>query len=108
MAGLAPAISLAVGLYFGAEWGWTAAAILLFAVVIYHARNVRAIERWLEHGEAPDPPRTFGVWDRLHAQLHRSRRESAQREAALAEALARWRAAARALPDGVVILDGDR
>ncbi len=52
MAGLALAISLGVGLSFGAEWGWTAAAILLFAVVHYHVRNVRAIERWLEHGEA--------------------------------------------------------
>jgi two-component system phosphate regulon sensor histidine kinase PhoR len=108
MVGLALAIALGIGLYFGAEWGWPAAAILLFGLVLYHARNVRAIERWLEHGEAPDPPRTFGVWDRLHAKLHRSRREAAQREAALAEALARWRAAARALPDGVVILDGDR
>jgi len=108
MAGLALAISLAIGLYFGSEWGWTAAAILLFAFVLYHSRNVRAIERWLEHGEAPDPPRTFGVWDRLHAKLHRSRRDAAQREAALAESLARWRAAARALPEGVVILDGDR
>jgi two-component system phosphate regulon sensor histidine kinase PhoR len=44
----------------------------------------------------------------LHALLHRSRRESARREAELAESLARWRAAARALPDGVVILDEDR
>jgi len=91
-----------------AEWGWITAVALLAAVVFYHWRNVRAISRWLEHGEAPDPPRTFGAWDRLHALLHRSRRESARREAELAESLARWRAAARALPDGVVILDEDR
>jgi two-component system phosphate regulon sensor histidine kinase PhoR len=91
------------------EWGWIAAIALLAGVVFYHSRNVRAISRWLEHGaEAPDPPRTFGAWDRLHAQLHRSRRESARREAELAESLARWRAAARALPDGVVILEEDR
>jgi len=90
------------------EWGWITAIALLVAVIVYHERNVRAIRRWLEHGEAPDPPRTFGAWDRLHALLHRSRRESARREAELAESLARWRAAARALPDGVVILDGDR
>jgi two-component system phosphate regulon sensor histidine kinase PhoR len=91
-----------------AEWGWIAAVALLAGIVFYHSRNVRAISKWLEHGEAPDPPRTFGPWDRLHAQLHRSRRESARREAELAEALARWRAAARALPDGVVILEDDR
>jgi two-component system, OmpR family, phosphate regulon sensor histidine kinase PhoR len=90
------------------EWGWIALVALLVAMMLYHWRNARAIERWLEDGEAPDPPRTFGVWDRLHALLHRSRREAAKREADLAESLARWRAAARALPDGVVILDGER
>ena len=108
MAGLALAISLGIGLYFGAEWGWTAAAILLFAIVLYHLRNVNAISRWLARADAPDPPRTFGVWDRLHAQLHHSRRESAKRESELAQSNERWRAAARALPDGVVIVAGDR
>jgi two-component system phosphate regulon sensor histidine kinase PhoR len=101
-------VSLAVGFYFGPDWGWASATALLAAMVVYHSRNVRAIGAWLEHGEAPDPPRTFGAWDRLHALLHRSRRESARREAELAESLVRWRAAARALPDGVVILDDDR
>ena len=100
--------ALGVGLFLGPEWGWVTFSALLLAMLLYHLRNVHAIGRWLEHGEAPDPPRTFGVWDRLHALLHRSRREAAKREADLAESLARWRAAARALPDGVVILDGDR
>jgi two-component system phosphate regulon sensor histidine kinase PhoR len=106
--GASALVALGVGLFLGSEWGWVAFSALLLAMLVYHERNVRAIGRWLEHGEAPDPPRTFGVWDRLHALLHRSRRESAKREADLAESLARWRAAARALPDGVVILDGDR
>ena len=110
MWGLAAAVLLsgAVALFAGVEWGAAALIAIFAAMLVYHVRNARAISRWLEHGEAPDPPRTFGLWDRLHAQLHRSRRESARREAELAEALARWRAAARALPDGVVLLDGDR
>jgi two-component system, OmpR family, phosphate regulon sensor histidine kinase PhoR len=91
-----------------AEWIWPVACGLLLAVLLYHLRHLYALRRWLEKGETPDPPRARGVWDELHALLHRSRRESAKREAQLAEALARWRAAARALPDGVVILDGDR
>jgi two-component system phosphate regulon sensor histidine kinase PhoR len=91
-----------------AEWGWPVACGLLLAVLVYHLRHLYALRRWLERGEAPEPPRARGAWDELHALLHRSRRESAKREAELAEALARWRAAARALPDGVVILDGDR
>src|SRR5690349_15410080 len=90
------------------EWGWIVAIALLAGVIAYHERNVRAISRWLERPDAPDPPRTFGAWDRLHARLHHDRRAAAAREQELAQANERWRAAARALPDGVVILDGDR
>jgi two-component system phosphate regulon sensor histidine kinase PhoR len=90
------------------EWGWEALTLVLLAALVYHLRQLYRLKRWLAEGESPDPPRSRGVWDELHALLHRSRRESAKREAELAEALARWRAAARALPDGVVILDDDR
>ncbi len=108
MLGLALAICVGVGLWFGAEWGWVAATALLAALLVYHLRNVRAIARWLDQPDAPDPPRTFGVWDRVHARLHRSRSEAARRESELAQSNERWRAAARALPDGVVILEDDR
>jgi two-component system, OmpR family, phosphate regulon sensor histidine kinase PhoR len=43
----------------------------------------------------------------LNAVIERARAEAAAREAELAESLRRWQDAARALPDGVVILDGD-
>ena len=92
--------------------GWVAAVALVLAALVgllfYHSRNLQALTRWLEHGDAPDPPRMYGAWDRFHALLHRSRREAAKREADLADQVSRWRAAARALPDGVVILEGGR
>ena len=90
------------------EWGLAAVAMLALVLVLYHVRKLRQLSHWLEHGEAPDPPRARGAWDRLHAVLYRSRRESARREAELVDMLTRWREAARALPDGVVILDEDR
>src|SRR5205814_2131465 len=90
------------------EWiGWALALVLAIGLG-YHMRNLRALSRWLEADDGRDPPRMMGAWDRFHALLHRSRREAAKREAELADQVARWRAAARALPDGVVILEGDR
>jgi len=86
----------------------TAFCVVFAALAIYHWRELRRLVRWLEHGDTPDPPRAYGEWDRLHAALHRVRRESAQREAELVQGLTRWREAARALPDGVIILEGDR
>jgi two-component system, OmpR family, phosphate regulon sensor histidine kinase PhoR len=89
-----------------AEWAWPALCLVLALAVLYDKRQIRKLARWLTEGEAP--PRFIGSWDRLHALIHGSRRRSAQREAELADLVARWRAAARALPDGVVILDGER
>ena len=110
MIGIAASVlaSAAAWYFAGLEWGLGALAASLFAVLGYEIGQQRRLRRWLEHGETPEPPRARGAWDELHALIHRSRRESARREAELAHALARWRAAARALPDGVVILDGER
>ena len=87
--------------------GWMAAAAFAL-LILYYGRNLRAISRWLERPDSPDPPRMYGAWDRFHALLHRLRRESARRESDLADQVARWRNAARALPDGVVILEEGR
>ena len=99
--------SLVVGLALEPLWGWIALSAVLAVQVLYHLRRIALLGRWLEHGETPEPPRARGAWDGLHAVLHRSRRESARREAQLAHAVERWRQAARALPDGVVILEGE-
>ena len=101
-------VAFAVGFIFEPAWGWAAFALMLLAVLLHHLRQLLLLGRWLEQGEAPDAHRAVGVWDELHALLHRSRREAARREAELADSVARWRAAARALPDGVVILDEER
>jgi two-component system, OmpR family, phosphate regulon sensor histidine kinase PhoR len=74
----------------------------------YHVGKLRSLARWLDRGDSPDPPRAHGAWDELHALIQRDRRESSRREAELEAALTRWREAARALPDGVVILDRGR
>jgi len=97
----------ALGALTEPEWGWGTFSLILLAALAHHLRQLLALGRWLEQGDADGPP-AIGVWDELHALMHRTRRDSAKREAELADQVARWRAAARALPDGVVILDGDR
>jgi len=98
----------AVGWIAGVEYGLGAFCVLLLLLLLSESRRLSELTYWLEHGEAPEPPRARGAWDRLHALLHRTRRESARREAELVDMLRRWQEAARALPDGVVILDEDR
>ena len=83
-------------------------AAALLAVVLYHLRMLHRLARWLERDDPSYPPAAFGLWDRVLALLHRKRRDAARREAELARTVMRWRAAARALPDGVVILEEER
>lgn len=81
---------------------------MLLLGLAYYRRKLGNLVSWLSRPGAPDPPRAYGLWDELHAALHRERREARNRETELAQSLARWRAAARALPDGVVILGEGR
>ncbi|APV50078.1 hypothetical protein BWI17_10505 [Betaproteobacteria bacterium GR16-43] len=101
-------VGLAIGYFVDDSLGWAVFAVGLLLLLAHHLLQLYALGIWLERGDVVGEPRARGVWDELHALLHRSRREAATREAELARALTRWREAARALPDGVVILDGDR
>jgi len=101
-------LSLLAGALAGQEVGLAVLSAALLVILLHHLRHLHALKRWLELGETPEPPRALGAWDTLHALLHRWRRESARREAELVHAVTRWREAARALPDGVVILDGGK
>jgi two-component system phosphate regulon sensor histidine kinase PhoR len=68
---------------------------------------MRALRRWLREPVLDRLPRGRGVWEDMLADLHRYLRRRDTEAAELSRALTRFRAAARALPDGVVILDRD-
>jgi two-component system phosphate regulon sensor histidine kinase PhoR len=73
----------------------------------YHAWHLAALRRWLREPRLERLPRGRGVWEHLLAELHRYLRHREAGQAELDRTLTRFRAAARALPDGVVILDRD-
>jgi two-component system phosphate regulon sensor histidine kinase PhoR len=91
------------------EIGLAAALAALAAAlalrIVYHALHIKALRRWLRAPALEQLPRGRGVWEELLAELHRYLRGRDSGEAALERALTRFRGAARALPDGVVILD---
>jgi two-component system, OmpR family, phosphate regulon sensor histidine kinase PhoR len=80
-------------------------AAVLAIRILYHALHLSALRRWLRRPELERLPRGRGVWEEALAELHRFlKRRDAEHET-LAQSLARFGAAVRALPDGVVILD---
>jgi two-component system, OmpR family, phosphate regulon sensor histidine kinase PhoR len=103
-AGFAAAGFLA-GLFAGSAWGWGVLAGGLLALLLWHARHLSRLQRWLTNPLPGQVPEGIGVWDEVLAALHRLERDAAKRERGLADAFARMRRAVQALPDGVVVLD---
>jgi two-component system phosphate regulon sensor histidine kinase PhoR len=79
----------------------------MLALVIYHVRHLARLSRWLADPVPGRVPEGSGTWDEVLSALHKYERAAVRRENLLEEALTRFRRAAQALPDGVVMLDGE-
>lgn len=86
----------------------SAVAVVLAIRVAYHMQHLSALRRWLRRPELAKLPQGRGIWEEVLAELHRFFRHRDAEHESLAQSLARFRAAVRALPDGVVILDREQ
>jgi two-component system phosphate regulon sensor histidine kinase PhoR len=89
----------------GFAWHWAAAAALLAVALALHAAQFAAFLRWLRRPGRDSLPPGRGAWEEAFASLHKYLKDRDEERDRLREALARFREAGRALPDGVVILD---
>jgi two-component system phosphate regulon sensor histidine kinase PhoR len=80
---------------------------LLAGLLIHHVWHLRRLARWLSQPASREVPEGRGSWEAVFSALHRRERDAVRREQQLSDALARFRHAAQALPDGVVILDAE-
>ena len=101
------AAALATGALTEAALGWAAFAAGLALLLAYHVGHLARLAGWVADPSAERLPEGIGVWDEVLAGLHRLERASAKRQDELADALARFRRAVQALPDGVLILDAE-
>ncbi len=91
----------------GLLWGWRAAAAVLALALLFHTSQIAAFLRWLRRPARDALPPGRGLWEDAFATLHRHLKDRDDERERLRAALARFRDAGRALPDGVVILDRD-
>ena len=91
----------------GPGWAWAAATAVLAARVSYHARHLASFLAWLERPARDTLPVGSGIWEEAFARLHQHLKKRDDEQQGLLRALGRFRAAGRALPDGVVILDAE-
>jgi two-component system phosphate regulon sensor histidine kinase PhoR len=105
-AGIAVA-GLIVGAIWGAAWGLAAIAAGLAVLLVRHVAALTALLAWLRDPQDTTVPAGAGVWEPAFNALYRWTRGTVRRERELIDQLARFRRAAQAIPDGVVVLDGD-
>ena len=82
-----------------------AVVLILAARVAYHMQHLSALRRWLRRPQLERLPEGRGLWEEVLAELHRVLKHREAEQETLAQSLGRFRAAVRALPDGLVILD---
>ncbi|MDP1525505.1 MAG: phosphate regulon sensor histidine kinase PhoR [Rhodocyclaceae bacterium] len=91
--------------------GYTAvAAVTLLAILLLarHERQIARLTAWAEKPLGTPVPEASGIWSPPFLALHRRARQAATQREELIEMGERFRLAAEALPDGVIILDEHR
>jgi two-component system phosphate regulon sensor histidine kinase PhoR len=96
-----------VAVIVGFAFHWAVAAAVLFAGMALYSAQLAAFLRWLQRPARDTLPAGRGVWEEAFAALHRHLKDRDEERERLRLALARFRDAGRALPDGVLILDRD-
>jgi len=78
-------------------------ALALFTYIVFMLRNAFKLQDWLtEHKK--DLPDAWGYWGEIFNELHILEKKKFKQQKLLSVALSRFKKAAEALPDGVVIL----
>lgn len=85
-------------------WLVVGIAVALSAVALRDRMHLRRLIRWARQPIGTPVPDAGGAWGEAFVALHKRARASAEQREQLHEALERFRQAAQAMPDGVVIL----
>ncbi len=102
---LALAIGGLGGLLGGAAIGLALCVAVAFTSFGYYAWKLAQLSQWLNDPKAATLPDGIGLWGDMLGDLYRLIRQERTSQQALAATLARFQAAANALPDGAVMLD---
>jgi two-component system phosphate regulon sensor histidine kinase PhoR len=102
---------LLAALFLWAGWGWVAALGFLAAiqafVMIRRLWQEFRLARWLENPDEVDPPDATGTWGDIFYRLQKLQKRQKASRGQLTSALEQFEHAAMAVPDAMVILNGN-
>ncbi len=100
-------VALIVGLAMGRAWGLGAFAAGVVALLLHHVANLSALAGWLRDPLRATVPMGSGQWESVFTALYKFVRGALQSQHRLTAQLVRFRSAAQAMPDAVIVLDGE-
>src|SRR5947209_2010758 len=101
-------IAIIAGLAGVIEGAWLTSTVLFFgwgAVIAFHLWHVQLLDGWASGPLDGTVPEGRGVWQMPFTAIYRRLRVRAAMQRDLAETISRFRRAAEAVPDGLVLLD---
>jgi two-component system phosphate regulon sensor histidine kinase PhoR len=100
-------IGLVIWPLFGALAATASFALLTLGIFAYHVHNLHKLVRWTREPIGAPVPHAYGLWDYVFSDLNRRARAGLDQSQRLAQALARFREATSAMPDGVILLSAE-
>lgn len=102
---------LLVALFLWAGWGWVAALGFLAGIQAYvmlrRLLQEFRLSRWLENPDEVEPPDATGTWGDIFYRLQKLQRRQKASRGQLTTALEQFENAAMAVPDAMIILNGN-
>jgi two-component system phosphate regulon sensor histidine kinase PhoR len=99
------ALALVVGLIFSVTAGLAVVAAGALVIIVWHLWQLGALARWASGPAEAPVPEGRGTWALAYAALYHRVRLRSARQRDLRLALERFVSGAKALPEGVVVLD---
>lgn len=104
--GFAALLAAGLALIFSAAVGLAVFCSVLLGLYLVQLWNLRALDRWLARPESDTLPSGVGLWEDVFASFYRLLRTQSRDQQQLVSSFERLQSAARAIPDGIVVLSG--
>jgi two-component system phosphate regulon sensor histidine kinase PhoR len=89
----------------GPTWALGVLAIGALAIVVFHLHHLQRVNDWASGPLDAEVPSGSGVWGDAFSAIHRRVRQRKAHQRELGSIIERFRKAAEAIPDGVILLD---
>jgi two-component system, OmpR family, phosphate regulon sensor histidine kinase PhoR len=99
------ALTAIVWLVLGAEWALIVLAVGAGGIIAFHLWQLDRLARWAAGALETPVPEGRGSWRAAFSALYRRVRSGLAFQRDLARTIERFRSAAEAIPDGIVVLD---